>query len=56
MSRWALTIGLGLVGLLVWITLTMLLGDWLGIGYVWPGLGLIAAFGFWYDRRYLHRK
>ena len=55
-AHWATTIVLALVGLLVWIGATMLLGDWLGIGYVIPGLGLLAAFGLWYDRRYLHRK
>lgn len=56
MSQWIVAIALTLIGLVAWITLTMLLGDWLGIGYVIPGLALIAVLGLWYDRRYLHRK
>ena len=55
-EHWVAAIALALAGLIAWIALTMWLGDWLGIGYVVPGLGLLALVGFWYDRRYLHHK
>jgi len=49
---WVTVLGGTLLVIAVWLGLSKLIGDVLGIGYILPGLALLGLAGLWYGRRY----